>query len=243
MGLIKPSNLLTDIVGSIGASTFQRGPGGLSLRRRKPPRQPGTTLQKTHQTRIAGMGALWATLSTDQRTAWSAWQHAWPSHGGLSQPIQPSGYVAWLTWALRDIHAGRTPRTTPPVGSGIHIPNKSPTMEGRYQGAGIPARYHVPFTAILLTYGSGWPTAVAGLADVICVATMSRPQMPTLRHRRGGYRVVQHTHVDTTDTDQITLYPLPWSWTIVNRRAYLTWYLMLPDGSITRPQTLDLLST
>lgn len=68
MAIFRP--ILGDLLGSIGDTTWQRGPYGTIARRRTPPVNPSSTKQNTIRQAMAIASMAWQELTTAQRDSW-----------------------------------------------------------------------------------------------------------------------------------------------------------------------------
>lgn len=70
MALIKFSNLVNDIRGSSGGTTFSRNKGGAYVRNRTKPINPSTPAQGAARAMLGGFSTAWRSLSDANRTSW-----------------------------------------------------------------------------------------------------------------------------------------------------------------------------
>lgn len=73
MAIVQTSSIISNIVGSVGGSTFQNSSGGLMLRSKPFPRQKNSPAQSRARVNLSYLQTLWAALDDNQRSAWSQW--------------------------------------------------------------------------------------------------------------------------------------------------------------------------
>jgi len=98
VAVIRLGSIVSDIRGSVGDETFSRNQGGLFVRERVTPTDPGSAAQVLARAAVTACSQYWSgTLSQAQRDAWDTYAGQFPIPDRWGQPKHTSGYV----WFLR----------------------------------------------------------------------------------------------------------------------------------------------
>ena len=95
MALFK-SSVLAQVSGSLGGLTFSRNRGGLYLRTRRIPVNPGTEDQQTVRGYFANLASAWANLTAAQRTAWATYAANVPVTNRMGDQINLTGQQMFI---------------------------------------------------------------------------------------------------------------------------------------------------
>jgi len=170
------SELVTQASGSIGGVTASRNRGGMYLRARSVPTNPGTSFQAVLRAYMASLTAAWNdTLTPVQRAKWDAYAEAVPLPDSLGEPRNVGGI-------------------------GMYVRSNVPRLQ-----AALARVDEAPTTYNLGDFSApsfGAISAAAGTAalafteeDVWCdedgsamLVAISRPQNPGINYFKGPYR-------------------------------------------------------
>lgn len=181
----------SEIAGSVGNTTFQRGSSGLIMRARATPVNPNTTKQIVIRAAMANASAAWTnTLTAAERTAWEDYATTTPLPNRFGDNINVGGRQMFLRTSVALVNNGgsvaNTAPTTPGVAApilltltgdttaGIEIASVSPAIPTGavlFVGAGIPVSqarnyYKAPFSkTAVLTSASTYPFALRDAGD------------------------------------------------------------------------------
>lgn len=131
--LFLPGPLISSAAGSIGGTTFQRGPAGLQARSKPLPRSRQSRAASTSRQRMGSLVQAWRSLSGDQRLRWSEFAANIPWFNRFGQPIPGSGYLAFLRCNLSSC-VSPIAALLPP------ITTDAPTLTGSTLPAGLSVR-------------------------------------------------------------------------------------------------------
>lgn len=115
MAKTKLGALVGQLSGSIGTYTFSHNRFGTYSRLRSIPVQPNSALQLNRRATLAGLSALWATITAAQRTAWKVWAENNPIVDSLGDKRILSGHMAYVQLNARLAVVGGTASATPPI--------------------------------------------------------------------------------------------------------------------------------
>ena len=97
MASIRTGSIVVDIRGSVGTQTYSRNAGGLFVRERVTPADPGSDEQLACRASMSAVSAAWsATLSEAQREAWRSYAGQHPRNNKWGAPIYISGLAPFL---------------------------------------------------------------------------------------------------------------------------------------------------
>lgn len=97
MASIVVGSIVQDIRGSVGAETFSRAQGGLTVRARSNPSQPVSTRRDATQGNLTDVAMGWSgRLTAAQRTAWRGYGARYPRPNCWGEPTLTSGYLAYV---------------------------------------------------------------------------------------------------------------------------------------------------
>lgn len=94
--LVKLSGLVTEMAGSVGGLTFQRGQTGTSARSKPIPVLRRSTYSITARQRLAYLNRLWSQLDPSQRDAWKTFSGTVSWFNRFGDPVPGDGYKAFL---------------------------------------------------------------------------------------------------------------------------------------------------
>ncbi len=85
-------NMITDMRGSQGGSTFSRNTFANYIRNKTSPVNPNTVAQQLVRNRLAAMSQSWGGLTAAQRTAWIDGAPVWSNNNIFNQAINYTGF-------------------------------------------------------------------------------------------------------------------------------------------------------
>jgi len=92
MAKILLGNMITDIRGSQGGTTFSRNTFANYMRNKTSPVNPNTVAQQLVRNRLAAMSQSWGGLTAAQRTAWIDGAPVWSNNNIFNQAINYTGF-------------------------------------------------------------------------------------------------------------------------------------------------------
>lgn len=92
MAKILLGNMITDIRGSQGGTTFSRNTFANYMRNKTSPVNPNTVAQQLVRNRLAAMSQSWGGLTAAQRTAWVDGAPVWSNNNIFNQAINYTGF-------------------------------------------------------------------------------------------------------------------------------------------------------
>jgi hypothetical protein len=92
VALIKYGPLADEVSGTVGGVTFARVHGAKAARTWRAPVNKRRPLQRTQRAILAGLPAIWQTLTPAQRAAWDAYAATCEFTNPLGQPLYLTGY-------------------------------------------------------------------------------------------------------------------------------------------------------
>lgn len=105
-----------EIRGSVGGVTFFRNRGGICMRMRAVPIQPGTEPQGLQQNIFAGLATDWGgTLTPSSRSQWNFFANQHPVPNKVGQMIKLSGQQMYIKLNCILLTAGVAQTNTPPM--------------------------------------------------------------------------------------------------------------------------------
>jgi len=116
MALVKVGGGITDIVGSIGGTTFARNSSGLYMRARVKPVNPNSVRQSAIRAIVAQVSAYWSnTLTVAQRAAWAVFGAAMPAKNKLGETIYLTGFNQFVKSNIALLNGGKAIVPTAPI--------------------------------------------------------------------------------------------------------------------------------
>jgi len=145
MSLVKFGGGVSELLGSLGGTTFSKNKSGAFARVRKKPRFPRANLQAQREATVSTYSKTWATILSDaQRACWNS-------------------LAATLTWT------NRLGDNYSPSGANIYVRSNALLMlADRVPVTAAPATYDIPIATFTLDYLSGTGirvTSVGALAS------------------------------------------------------------------------------
>lgn len=123
MASIQPPYGGSEIAGSIGNTTFQRGSSGLIMRARAKPVNPNTPRQVAIRAALATASAAWTnTLTAAERQAWADYAVATPMPNRFGNNINVGGRQMFLRSSVAIVDNGGTVAATAPATPGVAAP-------------------------------------------------------------------------------------------------------------------------
>lgn len=107
--------IVADIAGSIAGTTFQRGPGTHTVRRKPLPTPRGTRFTAPRRTVMSFLVSSWRTLTQVERDAWQSEASAIVWHDRFGNVVPGKGYWLFIRCNLNLFSVDETLRTTPGV--------------------------------------------------------------------------------------------------------------------------------
>lgn len=175
--------VFTQISGSVGGVTGSHNSGGMYLRARAIPTDPGTLRQVIMRAIVAFLAARWRdTLTAGQRAGWETYATNTPITGPLGDPRVVGGLPMYIRANSVRLQISESVIDSPPA-------------------TGLPA-LNVP-TNIVLSNSTGllsfdlaadpW----VDLNDAFLVVYASRPLSPALNFFKGPYRLIDSVEGDS----------------------------------------------
>ena len=96
MALIRTSNLVNDIRGSVGGNTFSRGLAGAQVSNRRSPRSKKASNQMQQNHYLPALSQAWRLLSDVERNSWRLKASAMTVQNSMGQPRVPSGFQVFV---------------------------------------------------------------------------------------------------------------------------------------------------
>jgi hypothetical protein len=119
MANVKLGGGVTDLRGSIGGTTFSRGPAGAIARQRVKPINPATPLQNARRAVLSALSLRWsAGLTPTERADWNAYALATNFQNKVGDTIQISGLACFVRLNSLMILMGKSVVTAAPLLSG-----------------------------------------------------------------------------------------------------------------------------
>lgn len=170
------SELVTQASGSIGGVTASRNRGGMYLRARSVPTNPGTSFQTVLRAYMATLTSLWNnTLTPTQRSLWDAYAEAVPLPDSLGEPRNVGGIGMYVRSNVPRLQASLDRVDDAPTT--FNLGDFSAPSFGTISAAGGTA-------AVAFTEEDVWVDET-GSAMLIAI---SRPQNPGINYFKGPYR-------------------------------------------------------
>lgn len=183
MALTK-STLLAEIRGSIAGSTFGRNRGGIYIRSRSVPINPGSEFQAAVRASLGLLSARWRdTLTNAQRAAWDAYALNTPRTNALGDPINIGGIGAYVRGNVSRIQAG------------LSIVDDGPASFGIPE---IGAVTVAAASATTLSIGFDSTDPWASTDDTALLIYVSANQSPAKNFFKGPYRFAQAVEGSST---------------------------------------------
>jgi len=117
MALFKPGIAVAEVSGSIGGTVFSHNRGGMYIRNRSVPTNPGSTKQTNIRTALAELSAAWASTGPTAQAGWAAWALQNPTTNALGAQITLSGHQAYVSVNHRIRQAGDSVLNSPVPGN------------------------------------------------------------------------------------------------------------------------------
>jgi len=172
--------------GSIAGLTASHNKGGLYLRARTIPTNPGTTLQTAVRAAMASLSVLWQdTLTALQRLAWETYAENVPLINKLGDPINVTGLNMYIRSNVGRLQAG-----LPRVDDGPSTFNL-----GEYTAPSFSIDTASDEVDVTFDNTDAW----ANEDDSALLVYGSSPKDPTINFFKGPY-----TLLDTIDGDSVT---------------------------------------
>lgn len=116
------SEIVTQVSGSIGGTTYSHNRGGMYRRARSIPTNPDTSLQQASRNAFGMLAAYWRdTLSTAQRDAWSNYAEQSPIVDKLGDPLVLTGQQMFIRSNQPRARAGEALVAAGPTTSGVGV--------------------------------------------------------------------------------------------------------------------------
>lgn len=112
MAKIKPIH--GEMSGSIGGNTWSNNKGGQYVRQRTKPTNPNSVRQQRVRSILATLTHNWASLTTAQQNAWTAWAVLNPQTDALGSSFIMSGQQSYISLNARLLDSGSTANPGPP---------------------------------------------------------------------------------------------------------------------------------
>lgn len=214
------SALVTQASGSVGGLTASRNKGGMYLRARAMPTNPGTSFQTAVRALMAQLTAIWSnTLTSAQRAAWTEYALQTPILNALGEAKPIAGLPMYVRCNVPRLQAG-----LPRVDDG-------PTTFGLPDFA-LPGITSITASTgvMIVTFETGetWTTA----ADGGLLILSSRGQGEAINYFKGPYRfakVIEGAATPPTSPQNVTL---PFT-VAAGQRVFNQFRVSLPDGRLS----------
>jgi len=115
MAKIRLGQMVGQVSGSIGATTYSHGRFGPYVRLRSIPVQPGTALQLQRRADMSSNSSAWTLLTAAQRQAWKVWAENNPITDKLGDKRILDGHQAYCMLNSRLDVVGATNISNPPI--------------------------------------------------------------------------------------------------------------------------------
>lgn len=206
---------LGEIIGSIGANTFQRGPFGAIMRFRTTPVNPNTPAQAAARAALGQMSAYWRdTLTQAQRDGWSQYAENTPWTNVFGDPVTLTGrqHFIRMNSVTQQFFAGT--QDDAPESPGLPDPPTA-TIGGSLLAGGI-------------TFDAFIAPAVVAAGEFLIIYLSTAPFGPTRNFFRGPYRFL--ASITSTDIPPVVLKPAA-ELAVGQRWFYKMAFLKTPVGS------------
>lgn len=184
--MIFTSPIVSAASGSVGGLTFSRNLGGMYMRARAVPTNPGTPQQQVIRGFVADLTSRWLNTLTDaQRLSWLAYAENVPLLNALGQPIN----VTALNMYVRT--------NVPALQAGFSRVDDAPTIFNLGDFTSPTFALDEPNDEVDVTFDNTDDWANEDAAAMLVYA--SRPVNPTVIYHKGPYRFA-----DSIDGDAVT---------------------------------------
>jgi hypothetical protein len=113
MSIARPGGPVTGISGTHRGLTFRSSRATTYIAQSDTRRRFPTQAQIDHRAKMTQFGALWRSLSSEQRSAWQSWADAFGSDLTPRPSTAPNGWNRYLAWALLADFCGLPPLDEP----------------------------------------------------------------------------------------------------------------------------------
>jgi hypothetical protein len=214
--------ILTQMSGSLGGITGSHNAGGMYLRARTIPTDPGTVFQTVIRNALSLLTARWANdLTAAQREAWDIYGSNVPITNRLGDPTNISG-ISHFTRA-----------NVPRIQAALPIVDDGPTTFTLAPQEGVLYTGSEATQLISASYldGRTW----ASEDDAAMLLYTSRPQNPSINFFKGPYRLGTAILGDSTTpplTPQTFTSPFPF---VDGHRVFMSARMTRADGRLSAP--------
>jgi hypothetical protein len=222
--------ILTTMSGSLGGITAARNKGGMYLRARVVPVDPGSFFQTAVRTIFGQLAVLWSsTLTAAQRTAWETYAENVTVVNRIGETVNLTGFQMYIRSNTPRLQAGLPRVDIGPVT--MSLPAFTP-MSMAVAGGGSTL-------SVSFTDSDAW----ANLDDNAALVLGAREQAPTINFFKGPYRfassILGLTIGPPTSPAAITS---PFSYTSGNK-AFAQVRISLADGRLSAVQRLEAIAS
>jgi hypothetical protein len=216
------SQLVTQVSGSIGGTTFAHNRGGMYQRARSIPTDPNSPLQQTVRSIFGSLAILWqTTLSSAQRDAWDTYGANVPVLDAFGDQIFLTGFNHYIR------------SNTPRVQAATARVDDGPTAFNLGQFTNPAFSYDSTASEVDTTFTD--TDAWANEDDAHAILYASRQQSDTINFFKGPYRLMSTINGDaiTPPTSPAAdAAPFPCA---VGNRCFVRWQVSRADGRLSLP--------
>ncbi len=170
------SHVFAQASGSIAGTTYSHNRGGMYVRARATPTNPGSPFQVAIRGWVAALTSAWvSTLTEAQRVAWDLYAEVVPLLDSLGEPRNVGGLGMYIRSNVPRLQAGMTRVDDGPIV--YSLPTFTPPAIDSVDAA--DDEVDVSFTDT-----DAWAIEVGGFLSVLC----SRPQNASINYFKGPYR-------------------------------------------------------
>jgi hypothetical protein len=221
-GMLIKSAILTQGSGSVGGMTLSHNSGGLYLRARTIPTDPGSVFQTVVRNAMSLLSTRWSNgLTPAQRDAWGVYGSNVPMTNPLGDPINLSGISHYVRSNVPRIQAGMAIVDDGPV-----IYTLAPQEATLYSASEATQLISVQYLD-----GRDWASETGSALLIFA----SRPQQPSINFFKGPYRLAG-TIDGVTGTPPLTPQDVSAPFPFVDgHRIYMNARVTRADGRLSSP--------
>lgn len=213
------SPIVGAVSGSIGGTTYAHNAGGMYMRARATPTDPGTTYQIAIRAYVAGLVNFWVcTLTQAQRDAWEVYATQVPLPDVFGDPRYRSGINHYVRSNVPRLQYGLTRKDDAPTIFNL----------GEYSVPTIVASEGPQHITVTFNPADAWCDEDGSYLLVWC----SRPQNASINFFKGPYRKVYYIAGSSSDppVDPVPM-TAPFAFT-AGQKLYVRYNVVRADGRL-----------